>query len=433
MRCVLFLLGLLTSGWLHAAEVRLLQLADAVSPATADYVVRGLHQAAAADAALVVLSIDTPGGLDRAMRTIVSAILASPVPVVAYVAPDGARAASAGTYILYASHVAAMAPATHLGAATPVQVGGGGEGRDGGAGAPDDARAKRINDAAAYLRGLAELRGRNAEWADDAVRKAASIPASEALGLHVIDLVAADVPALLAALDGRTVTVLGKTVRLATADAPVVTVEPDWRTRLLAVIADPGLALILMMVGIYGLIFEFSNPGYLLPGVAGAICLLLALFALQMLPVNYAGFALIALGLAFVVAEAFVPAFGALGIGGAVALAAGLVMLIDPAGGGYGIPTAGLLALAGAAALLVFATVSLAARARRRPVVSGHEDLAHADGVVVQAGWARVRGELWRIASPVPLAPGAAVRVVRIEGLVLHVEPTTTSRPGGLP
>ena len=316
--------------------VAVLSLNGAVSPATADYVVRGIRHAVERNAALVVLKMDTPGGLDMAMRSIIKEILSSPVPVATFVAPGGARAASAGTYILYASHVAAMAPGTNLGAATPVAIGvpgqpaqprpsGNPDGdakkkndaeRAGGTPAkmPEDAmKAKLVNDAAAYIRGLAQLRGRNAEWAEQAVRQAVSLSAAEALQHKVIDVVAEDVPGLLKKIDGRKVAVQGAQRTLATAQATVVMLDPDWRSELLAVIANPGMALVLMMIGLYGLIFEFSNPGTVGPGVVGAICLMLAAFAFQLLPINYAGLGLILLGVAFIVAEAFLPSFGVLG------------------------------------------------------------------------------------------------------------------------
>ncbi len=437
---VLALFALCAACAAGAAEVRVLNIEGAISPATADYAIRGIRQAAARGDALVVLKRDTPGGLDTAMRRIIREILASPVPVAAYVAPSGARAASAGTYILYASHIAAMAPGTNLGAATPVQLGGGGgqgerpeksgDKRDRGS-TRDTLKEKQVNDAAAYIRSLAQMRGRNADWAEKAVRESVSLSADDARKIDAVDVIAADVPALLEALNGRSFTVLGKSVKLDIAKAAVIEVEPDWRSRVLAIIADPNLALILMMLGIYGLIFEFSNPGYVLPGVVGGICLLLGLFALQMLPINYAGLALIFFGIACIVAEAFVPSFGVLGIGGAFALMAGIVMLMDTDIPGYGVPVPLLAAVGLVSAGLVFATVSLAARARRRPVVSGLEELLGAKGVVVDEGWARVHGELWRISSESPLARGQAVRVTRLEGLTLSVEPITTINKGG--
>lgn len=443
------LLGLALWAATHAgiaAPVVVLTLEGAVSPATADYTVRGLRQAAEQGAELVILRIDTPGGLDTAMRKIIKEILASPVPVAAFVAPGGARAASAGTYILYASHIAAMAPATNLGAATPVAISmmPGGEadknapreqqrnGKQGGeakteAPSKSTMTQKQIHDAAAYIRGLAQLRGRNAEWGERAVREAVSLSAAEAQKLRVVDLVAQDVNDLLRQVDGKKVTVQGVARTLTTGAAVVVTLEPDWRSRLLAVIADPSIAMILMMIGIYGLIYEFMSPGVLLPGVAGAICLLLALFAFQMLPINYTGLGLILLGLAFIVAEAFVPSFGALGIGGAIALVIGSVILIEPQAGGYAVPLPFTITLALVSAAIVFLIVAMAAKARKRPVVSGREEIIGSQGVALDdmqgEGWARVHSENWRIVSRVPLARGQKIRVTGIDGLTLSVEP----------
>ncbi len=422
------------------AAVFTLRIDGAIGPATADHVARALATAAREGAQLVVLQMDTPGGLDTAMRSIIKAILASPVPVAGYVWPSGARAASAGTYILYAAHVAAMAPATNLGAATPVAVGLPLGGRDpepaarpasgaSAAGTGGDAMtAKRVNDASAYIRSLAQLRGRDAAWAEQAVRESVSLPARDALARGVVDLIAVDVADLLRQLDGRKLAVgqgQAHTVTLATTDAPVTAIEPDWRGRLLAVVGDPSLVLILMMIGVYGLLFEFMNPGFVAPGVIGGVCLLLALWGLQMLPINYAGLGLILLGIAFLVAEAFVPSYGALGIGGIAGLAFGALLLIDGDAPGFAIPVPLVATVALVSAAFIVGVVGMAAKARRRPLVSGTPRMVGAAAEVIEfaggQGWALVDGERWRIRADQLLRPGQPVRITAVDGLTLAV------------
>jgi membrane-bound serine protease (ClpP class) len=425
------------------AVVVQLEVDGPIGPATSDYVVRSLDKASAQNAALAIIRMDTPGGLDTAMRDIIKKIIASPVPVATYVAPGGARAASAGTYILYASHVAAMAPATNLGAATPVQIAappGGGGGQD----APkdktdgqkplDDLSRKMVNDAVAYLKGLAKMHGRNADWAEKAVREAASLPAEEALALRVIDVIAADPADLLHKLDGREINLAGQQVKLALAGARIEVLEPDWRNRLLAVITNPNIAYILMLIGIYGLILEFYHPGAVAPGTVGAICLLLALYAFQVLPVNYAGLSLIILGVGLMIAEAFASSFGVLGLGGVAAFVIGSVILMDTDVPGFGLNPALIAAFAlGSAAFLVLA-LGMVMKSRHRPVVSGREEMIGGIGTALEdfarSGTIHIHGEIWSARTDAPLRKGQAALVKDIEGLTLRVTPAENSKGG---
>ena len=403
-----------------------LDIDEAIGPATEDYVKRALQQAQREHASLVVIRMDTPGGLDSAMRGIIKEITNSYIPVATYVAPTGARAASAGTYILYASHIAAMAPGTNLGAATPVQIGGlptPGQDEAKGNKQEDAMQRKVINDAVAYIRGLAALHGRNAEWAERAVTEAASLPAEEALKLKVIDLMAGSIPDLLQQLDGRVVKVMGEARTLRTAGLAITEMQPDWRSRLLSVLTNPNVAYIL----IYGLIFEFSNPGAILPGTVGAICLLLALYSFHLLPINYAGMALILLGVGLMVGEAFEPSFGMLGIGGAIAFVIGSVILMDTEAPGFGIDISVIVVFTITSALMFIFIVGLAVKARRRPVVSGVEELIGGEATVVddfgQTGKVKIHSEIWGAVTEQPLHKGQQVWVKGVKGLTLQVEP----------
>ncbi|PLX51304.1 MAG: serine protease [Desulfobulbaceae bacterium] len=412
-----------------------LEIRGAIGPAAAEYVKEGLTIAEQSGAHLVILEMDTPGGLDTAMRQIIKAVLASPIPVVGYVAPAGSRAASAGTYILYASHVAAMAPATNLGAATPLRItplpGTSDEGKgDDNSGDEQEIAGssvlerKMVNDAEAYIKGLAKRHGRNAEWAARAVRQAVSLSAAEALALGVVDLVADGPEDLLAQLDGHEVALSSGPQKLVTRGMLVETLAPSWRIRLLMVITDPNIAYFLLLVGIYGLIFELTHPGLVLPGVAGAVSLLLALYAFQVLPVNYAGLALMLLGIMFMIAEAFVPSFGALGVGGIVAFVSGSLILMNDEGVRISRPLIAATALTSAAVLMLF--VGRFYKTSRRPLVSGAEGLLGSVGEAMESfdgkGRIWIHGESWQALSRTPVAKGQQVRVTGQEGLTLNVE-----------
>jgi membrane-bound serine protease (ClpP class) len=435
----------------------ILSVSDAIGPATNDYIHRGLRKAADKNASVVILQLDTPGGLDTSMREIIRDIIASPIPVIIYVSPSGARAASAGTYMIYAAHIAAMAPGTNLGAATPVQIGGfpdvtpaspekekaQGQEKEGEEKKPDseettagdepppvtgDAMSRKmVNDAIAYIRSLAEMRGRNADWAEKAVREGASLSSEQALQQGVIEIIARDIDELLEKADGWRVNVNGQDITLNTRDLVQEAIEPDWRNELLAVITNPNIAYILMLLGIYGLFFELSNPGFVLPGVIGAFCLLLALYAMQVLPVNYAGLGLIILGIAFMVAEIFAPSFGALGIGGVISFVMGSIILFDTDGSNIQVAIPVIITVTVITSAFFLVTIRLVFSAHKKPVVSGREEMLGSVGMALDNfdhdGRIHIHGETWQAKTLAPVRQGDRVRVIAIDGLILHVEP----------
>ena len=440
------LLLALASGWASAGEgaAALIRIDGAIGPATSGYFEKAHRRAVESGSSLVVLQIDTPGGLDTAMRDIIKVILNSPVPVACFVAPGGARAASAGTYILYACHVSAMAPATNLGAATPVPVGGSaplpgmpekpeaGKDKDGDKAEPakppaDAMQTKVVNDAVAYIRSLAEKRGRNADWAERAVREGASLSADRALEQKVIDLIANDVDDLLKKIDGRAVATTTGELTLKTAGLAVEKIEPDWRMGFLSIITNPTVAYVLLLIGIYGLLLEGYHPGAILPGTVGAICLLLALYAFQVLPVNYVGLALILLGVVLMIAEAFAPSFGVLGVGGLAAFVFGSILLMDIEVPGYGVNRGIIFGIAAAGGAIFGLTLYLLWRARQAPVVTGDRTLIGHTVEVLEAdgmeGWGWVAGERWKFRSTAPAKAGERLHVTGIDGLTLLVGP----------
>lgn len=446
------LLGALGSAFTPAAATQIVELEvkDGIGVATAEYLISGIEHAEEIGAELVIINMDTPGGLMKPMREMVQKILGSTVPVATYVTPAGARADSAGTYILLASHIAAMAPTTHLGAATPVSLGGEDatpppnddtdrdDEEDKDEPAPPSGTSmerKVMNDAVAYIRGLAERHGRNADWAEKAVTEAATLTATQALEQNVIEFIAADRDELLSLIDGHEVEIEGEARELATKDAEVQPYEANWRIRLLGVISNPEIVLLLGLIGLYGLMYEGWNPGAIVPGVVGVICLLLAAYALQVLPVNYAGLALIFLGIALMIAEAYAPSFGALGIGGIAAFVFGSIMMFDSGIPGFGISLTFVIGLALAFAVLIIWLVGFVLKLRRRGAVSGTESIVGGTGTAmgdfVGDGQVWLEGEAWHARSKAPISKNQQVVVLAMDGLVLDVEPVTSAASSG--
>jgi membrane-bound serine protease (ClpP class) len=424
----------------HAdSDVVVLKIKGAIGVATAEYVMSGIEHAEESSADLVIIEMDTPGGLMTPMRDIIQAVLGSSVPVSTYVTPAGARADSAGTYILLASHIAAMTPTTHLGAATPVALGGGGSApADSGDEDSDDdtetaplsgtaMERKALNDAVAYIRSLADRYGRNADWAEKAVRDAATLTARQALEKNVVDFVVENREELLRVIDGLEIEVNSETVTLATSNVVIEEYEPNWRIKILSGIANPEIVLLLGLIGLYGLMYEGLNPGAVVPGVVGVICLLLAAYALQVLPVNYAGLALIIVGLLLMTAEAFAPSFGALGLGGIAAFVFGAIMMFDSGIPGFGISITFVVAIAVVFALLFVWLIGYLLKLRKRGAVSGKESIIGGIGTAMQdfaaEGKVWLEGEAWSAQSQVAIEKDQKVVVRELDGLVLMVEP----------
>jgi membrane-bound serine protease (ClpP class) len=454
---VALLLSLPGLGWAES-NVVVLDVQGAIGVATKDYLISGLKHAETVNADLIIINMDTPGGLVSSMRDMVQAILGSSIPVATYVTPAGARADSAGTYILLASHIAAMTPTTHLGAATPVSLGGDDvtpseppEELPGSS--PEDAddesdqekktpeqqpggamEKKVLNDAISYIRGLAERYDRNADWAEDAVRNAATLTATEALEQNVIDFIAEDQLDLLKQINGYEVEVKSELVTIATDDPNIETFEANWRIKLLAVISNPEIVLILGMIGLYGLMYEGWNPGAIVPGVVGVICLLLAAYALQVIPVNYAGLALIIVGLALMTAEAFAPSFGALGLGGIAAFVFGAIMMFDSGVPGFGISVAFVSVIAILAALLIIWLIGFTLKLRKRGAVTGRGSIVGGIGTAVESfsgeGKVWLEGEAWAARSKVPIEKDQEIIVTAMDGLVLDVKPAAATDTG---
>ncbi|MEZ9999482.1 nodulation protein NfeD [Vibrio lentus] len=451
---------LFSSVFAQADDAWVIEVNGGIGPATSDYLTREIEQAHDEQAKLIILKMNTPGGLDSSMRDIIRSITTSPIPVATWVGPAGSRAASAGTYILLASHVASMAPGTNLGAATPVSLGGGkaptnplspqdDTNKDDNTSASEQDATKQensdqvkaatamekkvINDAAAYIVSLAKLHKRNEEWAEKAVREAASLDSENALTLNVIDFIASDLQQLVELSNGRFITINGVSQEVQLSDVAFVEREQDWRFSLLSVITNPNVAYILMLIGIYGLLLEFYNPGVGLPGVLGGICLLLAMYSLQMLPVSYAGLALILLGIALMVAEAFSPSFGIFGLGGVAAFTLGSIMLMDTEVPGYQIALPLIIGISLFSVAFIVITISMLVRVRNKPVTTGMEAVVGDTGKVVSgfpgAGRVLVEGEIWQAKCASELQVGQIIRVTKLTGLSLDVEALPDETP----
>lgn len=407
--------------------VTVLSIQGAIGPAVQDYIEHGILESKKLQAKAIVLTMDTPGGLDTSMRGIIKSILGSSVPVIGFVYPSGSRAASAGTYILYASHVAAMAPGTNLGAATPISIISPNKlnEKDKSEKKENPEQMKAINDAKAYIQSLAQLRHRNASWAMQAVTSAQTLSANEALKLNVIDLVSPTIADLLQAVNGKIVLIHHTPTKIESTHVELLLINPTWRNKILNIITDPSVAYILMMIGVYGLFFEFMNPGYVAPGVIGAIALFLALYAFQLLPINYAGFLLIVLGIIFMVAEIFFPSFGALGFGGIISFVIGSFLLFDTTAPGFTLPWSLIAGVAITTGLFMIGLMQLLIRSRFKPVVSGTQTLIGKNGTIEKDGnhfWVMVNGERWKVKSNDVLFDKQSVKIAQVDGLILIVQ-----------
>ena len=441
----LLLISALLSFTTIAKEVWVIPVQGAIGPASSDYITRELSLAEQQQADLLILQMDTPGGLDSAMRDIIRDITTSTIPVATWVGPSGARAASAGTYILLASHLAVMANATNLGAATPISIG-----VQGSASPEKDPQQtdkepaadnkkvvaqtthekKAINDATAYIKGLAKLHGRNEQWAEKAVTEAASLDAQEALQMNVIDYIADDIEQLVKLADQRQIKLNGRVTELTFDDVEFIERVPDWRYTFLATITNPNVAYILMLIGIYGLLLEFYNPGIGLPGVLGGICLLLGMYALQMLPVNYAGLALILLGIALLVAEAFSPSFGILGLGGVCSFVIGSVFLLDSELPAFQIAKPIIAGFAFVSILFTFVVITLLLKIRRKKATTGIKCMIGKLAIATVdfnagRGWVEVDGEIWQAHCTEPVVLDQQVTIKNVSGLWLQVMPVS--------